>query len=165
MARLINQSPPVPVGRLSLSILLYPPSTTTLGSVFNPNKLPPSQSKHPLLFHAYLAWHRNHDTAYFVCRSQKRSRLTLPPKTADGHFCEPRLRCFHHHEPGVRRSIGPAGQLGGVVSSRGHDGTGLHAYRRDHAVQFRLPGEQEVRSEDGRDVPPLLGTAVRTGKV
>ena len=85
-------------------------------------------------------------------------------ETADGYFREPRLCRVHHDEPGVRRSVCLAGQPGGVISSRCHDGSGLHADRRDHAFQFRLLGEQEVRAEDGCDFPALLRTAFRTGK-
>lgn len=82
---------------------------------------------------------------------------------ADGYLRESGLCRFHHHEPRVRRAVGPPRQPGGSVPSSGHDGARLRPDRRDHAIQLRLSGEQKVRPENGCDVPAVLGAALCPG--
>lgn len=93
-----------------------------------------------------------------------RSAVLTSPKMADGYLRESRLCGFHHNESRVRRAVGPPRQPRGSLPSRGHDGAGLRPNWRDHAFQFRLPGEQKVRPEDGCNIPPVLGAALCAGE-
>ena len=50
------------------------------------------------------------------------------------------VRRVHHHEPGVRRPHGAAGEPRGAVPPGGNDGPRLRPDRRDHALCVRLRG-------------------------